>query len=296
MSLVMPKGLSREDFVDFHVHTKFSDGTCTPEEVVRLAAEKGIKVLAITDHDEVAGINFAKQEAKKYKIKIISGIECTTTFKGGNRHILGYNINPNHKEIKKYVTRRQLDRIERNQKILDKLEELNMFISLEEVQKYSPFGSMGKPHIAQVMLEKGYVTTVREAFDLYIGKGKPAHVSGRVVTPEEVIKVIKSAGGIPILAHPFQMKFETFEETVNEMERLMELGIEGIEVIYPEHSYEQNYKLILFAGNHNLYVTAGSDFHGENKPNKIGCCLGHEEKLTLGIYRVLGRDFLTKIR
>ena len=151
-------------------------------------------------------------------------------------------------------------------------------IDFQNIEKYSPTGAMGRPHIAQAMLEKGYISTIQEAFEKYIGKGKPAYISGRKTTPEEVIKAIKKAKGIPILAHPYQMKFTSIEETLKEVERLVSLGIEGVEAIYPEHTQEQTYELIRFACMNNLYVTAGSDFHGNNKVNKLGHCLENKEK------------------
>lgn len=280
-----------DGYVDFHTHTTCSDGTYTPEELVQLAAQEGIEFLAITDHDEVGGILRAKQEAKKYKIQVIPGIECSTTFSGGNRHILGYGINPKSKAIQQYVVRQQARRIEKVQKIIEKLKALGMVVSYEEVEKYSPAGSIGRPHIAQVMLEKGYVSSVQEAFELYIGKGKPAYATVAETTPKEVIDVIKAAGGIPVLAHPFQMNL-SMEETFQEIERLMKLGLKGIEIIYPEHTSEQNYRLILFAGNHNLYVTAGSDFHGKNKANQLGCCFQNETKMSWNIYSGLGKTIV----
>lgn len=276
-------------YVDLHTHTTCSDGTDTPEELVQLAVKEGIQFLAITDHDEVEGVWRAKQEAEKYhNIQIISGIECSTTFSGGNRHILGYNIRPRSKVIQQYVASHQMLRVEKIHKILEKLKNLGMSISYEEVEKYSVAGSIGRPHIAQAMLEKGYVSTIQEAFELYIGKGKPAYATVKATTPEEVIHVIKAAGGIPVLAHPFQMKLST-QETFKEIERLMAIGLEGVEIIYPEHTNEQNYQLILFAGNHNLYVTVGSDFHGKNKENQMGCCFQNETKVNWNIYSGLGR-------
>jgi len=284
--------LSKDAFVDLHVHTKISDGTYTPEEVVQLAAQEGIQVLAITDHDEVAGIKRAKKEAKNHSIKIISGIECSTTFEHGTRHILGYNINPDDIRLQKYIKTQKIAREEKIKKILNNLDALGMKISFEDVQKYAEIGVMGRPHIAQALKEKGYVSTIAEAFDLYIGKDKPAYASGRVTTPEEVIKVIRAAGGIPVLAHPFQMKFSSYEEMESEMERLVAMGIKGIEIIYPEHTTEQTYKLIVFAATHKLHVTAGSDFHGQNKQNRLGYCFAKEGKLTIRCIGGLGKTFI----
>lgn len=278
-------------YVDFHTHTTCSDGTCTPEELVQLAVKEGIQFLAITDHDEVEGVLRAQQEAKKYKIKVIPGIECSTTFSSGTRHILGYGINPKSRAIQQFIRSQQLKRIEKVQKIIEKLKDLGMEMNYDEVEKYSPSGSIGRPHIAQVMLEKGYVSSIQEAFELYIGKGKPAYATVKETTPKEVIRAIKLAGGIPVLAHPFQMNL-SMEETFQEIERLMALGLKGIEIIYPEHTNEQNYRLILFAGEHNLSITVGSDFHGKNKVNQLGCCFQNETKVRWNIYSSLGKTIV----
>ena len=279
-------------FVDLHVHTTCSDGTLTPEEVVQKAAKEGIQVLAITDHDEVEGIQRAKKEAKKHKIRIVSGIECSTDFQGGNLHILGLNVNPSEKSLKQLVLRCQIGRIDKIKKSLELLKNLGINLSFEDVEKYSPFGAMGRPHIARAMMENGYVSSVEEAFDKYLGKGKPAYAVGRKTTPEEAIQVIKKAKGIPILAHPYQMNFPSIEETLKKVESLVEIGLQGVEAIYPEHTQEQTYELIRFACMHNLYVTAGSDFHGNNKVNKLGYCLENKEKLTWTTLGIIGKTII----
>lgn len=281
-------------YVDLHVHTTCSDGTYTPEEVVKLAAKEGIKVLAITDHDNVAGISRAQKIAVEHGIKIIPGIECTTTFdtpQKGTRHILGYNIDPENEEIKKYVERRQNDRIEKVENMIKKLRAMGMYISLDDVKKFSKKGSIGRPHIARALVEKGYVNDKAEAFDRYIGKGKPAYCASKYISVEEVIFTIIAAGGIPILAHPFQMKYPDFETTALEIEKLINRGIEGIEAVYSEHSKEENYKLARFALDNGLYVTAGSDYHGDNKSIKLGRCFFNEAKISVDGLKRIGKTF-----
>lgn len=281
-----------QKFIDLHVHTTCSDGTLSPEEIVQLAVKEGIEILAITDHDNVSGIRRAEKEAEKYGITIIPGIECSTTFKKGNRHILGFNINPESEVIKQYVEEFKQNRIEKIQKILKKLNLLGFEISFEDVQKFSPTGSMGRPHIAQAMVEKGYVNSTEEAFKLYIGKGCPAYATGKYTTPEEVINVIKAAGGIPVLAHPFQMKFETLDDLLAEIKRLVELGVEGIECIYSEQDNEQNYSLLVFALDNNLYITCGSDFHGNNKSIEFGKCYFNKQKVIIDNLKKMGKTFI----
>ena len=283
------------DYIDLHIHTTCSDGTLSPESIVEYAAQRGIKVMSITDHDNVSGIDIAKSEAEKHNISLIPGIECTTTFETkekGRRHILGYNIDYDSNVIKDYVETCQNDRVNKIKKILSKLKDLDINISFEDVKKFSPYGSIGKPHVAQALLEKGYVNSIKEAFDLYLGKGKPAYASGRKVSAKEVIDVILEAGGIPILAHPFQMNFMSQEELFEEIKRLMELGIKGIEVIYPEHSKEQIESLVKFAKDNDLYVTCGSDFHGENKINKLGECICNKCFVEVNKLKNEGKNFI----
>jgi len=281
-------------FVDLHVHTIYSDGTYTPEGIICMAAKENISVLAITDHDNVAGIAKAQRIAKEYGIKVIPGIECTTTFDApqkGTRHILGYNIDPENEEIKKYVARHKADRYEKVESMLKKLRALGIHISMREVVQFCLNGSLGRPHIARALIEKGYVSSKNEAFERYIGKGKPAYCSARYTSVEEVIFTIMAAGGIPILAHPFQMKYPDLEETKKEMTRLINMGIKGIEVIYPEHSKNENFFLGSFALDNELYVTAGSDFHGDNKSIKLGRCFFNESKVSVNGLKQMGRTF-----
>jgi len=288
----MEQGRKSDGFVDLHIHTTYSDGTCTPEEIIELAHKEGIQVLAITDHDEVGGLERAIKAAEKYGIKVIPGIECGADFSSGNCHILGYNIDVNNEGIKAYSEERQRERNLKITKMVEKLNNLGMSITFEDVEKQSEKGSLGRPHIAMALVEKGYVTSVREAFEKYIGNGKPAYYAGRKFQPEYVINVIKNAGGIPVLAHPFQMKFGCFEETIVAMKQLMEWGIEGVEVVYPEHSEEENYALTVFALENNLFVTCGSDFHGANKSIKLGNCFFNRKKLSLNGLKHLGKTFV----
>lgn len=279
-------------FIDLHVHTTCSDGTFTPEEVIKKASAEGIKVIAITDHDEIEGYNKARVLANEYGINLISGIECSTDFDNGTCHILGYNIDVNDEGIQKYIKTCQEERVLKIVRIVEKLNKLGFSITLDDVKKFSTDGSIGRPHVARALLEKGYVNSVAEAFDKYIASGKTAYATSKKFLPKEVIAMIKKAGGIPVLAHPYQMKFDDFNETIAEIKRLMKLGIEGIEVVYPEHSEDDNYKLVVFAFENNLYITCGSDFHGENKKNQLGNCFFNVKKISVEGLKKLGKTFL----
>lgn len=278
-------------YVDLHTHTTCSDGTFTPEELVKLAAQRGIEVLAITDHDNVSGVKRAMLEANNWGVKVIPGIECSTTFEIGKRHILGYGIDTESEILKKYISRCKQDRLDKVCKILDKLKALGMNITFEEVLKFPGSGSVGRPHIALAMLEKGYVKSIKEAFDLYIDKGKPAYATVRSISVEEVIDTIKQAGGIAVLAHPSQMRFNNINYTLAEAERLVAMGLEGIEVVYPEHDKDECYSYAAYALRRNLYVTCGSDFHGEIKPNKLASCFYNGDKVSVDAIKKFGRTF-----
>ena len=279
-------------YVDLHVHTTCSDGTLTPEEVVEKAYKENIGVVAITDHDNVSGIFRAKEAAKKYGINVISGIECSTECKTGTLHILGYYIDPNNENINNFIKECQKNRIERINKIINKLENLGFDITFDEVKKVSNNGSIGRPHIARVMFEKGYISSVKECFEKYIGRGMPAYVPKINPSLEEVLYAIKSSGGIAILAHPLQMKCGTIEDTIREVERLVKLGIEGVESIYPAHDMSENTIFSTFTKTKNIYITCGSDFHGENKTIQLGNCYYNEKKISLEELESIGKTFL----
>ena len=279
-------------YIDLHVHTTCSDGTLSPEKVVRLAASEKIGVLAITDHDNIDGIQRAKVEAQKFGIKIIPGIECSTTFDTGKRHILGYHIDPANEDMIQYVKTSQNDRIEKINRILEKLGRLGFKLSFHDVKKFSNGNSIGRLHIAQAMLEKGYVDSLGEAFKLYIGKGCPAYASVKSFSIEDVIAIIKSAGGIPVIAHPFQMNNGDRMAVAKEINHLITLGIEGIEVIYPEHYYNENYFLVMLAFDKELFVTCGSDFHGTNKKIQLGRCFFNKYKVTTESLKKMGKTFV----
>jgi predicted metal-dependent phosphoesterase TrpH len=244
--------------VDLHVHTSVSDGKYTPEEIVKKAAGLGLKYLAICDHDTVDGITPALEAAKSYPgLRIIPGVEMSTLAVGSEVHMLGYFIDYNDPVFKKLLSELSDSRIGRAQAIVDKLNELGIKIEWARVQELAGDGTIGRPHIANAMLEKGYVSTFKEAFDKYIAQGGPAYVERSKIAPAEAVKIIIKAGGLPVLAHPF---------TVNEPEKLIkelkEAGLAGIEVYYDNYSPEEKKTLFKLAAKYNLIAAGGSDYHG----------------------------------
>jgi len=244
--------------VDLHIHTTFSDGKFTPEQVVKKANELKLYAIAITDHDTVDGILPAIIESKKYKgLEIIPGIELSTYHGDQEVHILGYYIDYGDLNLKNQLLELQQHRKKRLEKILAKLNNIDVNISINDVNKYSDGTSVGRPHIAQALIEKGYVSSIKEAFDKYLGKGRPAYVPRKKLTPFEAIKLIQNSNGIPVLAHPGLLEDDSI------IYELINNGILGIEVIHKDHTQDDTNRYIKIALEHNLLLTGGSDSHGE---------------------------------
>jgi 3',5'-nucleoside bisphosphate phosphatase len=252
--------------IDLHVHTNMSDGSLSPAEVVRRSAEKGLQAIAITDHDTVAGIAEARAEGLRAGVEVISGVEMSVQWNPGIVHILGFFIRPDDAELVEslaYLGRGRQDRIP---KILSKLSDCGVHISVEEVSRESGEGVPGRPHVANVMVRKGFVSGVQEAFDLYLGKGAPAYVKKTKILPGEAIRVIKKAGGLPVLAHPYSLDEQDGGHLEAIIQSLARQGLEGIEVYYPKHTAEQTKAFLDLALEFDLAVTGGTDFHGANRP------------------------------
>jgi predicted metal-dependent phosphoesterase TrpH len=256
---------------DLHVHTSASDGFYSPEKVIEKASIPGLAGIAITDHDTVDGLqaalNFAMKN--KYRINVVPGIEMNTELDGEEIHILGYFIDYKSKRLDERLGELKNSRFARACKMINKLKNLGINIDIEEVQKMARGNLIGRPHIARAMMNKGYVLSIKEAFEKYISKGQPAYVPRYKFLPQEAIALIKEVGGISVLAHPGLIK------NTNKLNSILTMGIEGVEVLYPEHSQDQITKYTEFCINNNLLITGGSDFHGferEKSRNKLGCC------------------------
>jgi predicted metal-dependent phosphoesterase TrpH len=252
--------------VDLHVHTNASDGRYSPSEVVAKAVAAEISVLSITDHDTIAGLEAAIEAARAFStLKLIPGVEINTDVPSGEAHVLGYFIDYAHPELLSLLSEMRVSRHERAQKMITKLGALGMPLSWDRVLDIARTESIGRPHIAQAMLEKGYIATLREAFDKYLGFDKPAYVPRSKVSPVQATEMILRASGIPVLAHPF---------TVSEPEKLIsdlrEHGLAGIEVYYGSYSRSEVTHLRSFAQKYALLVTGGSDFHGLDETTEVG--------------------------
>jgi predicted metal-dependent phosphoesterase TrpH len=252
--------------IDLHLHTTYSDGSHSPTEVIHFAHNAGITALAITDHDTVAGIPESSSVGNSLGIEIIPGIELSSRFEGREVHILGYFFDWKNTTLLDRLAKQQASREQRNPRVVEKLNELGLELSYEEVKTKAGRGSVGRPHIAEVLVEKGYVKTIKEAFDRYIADGRPAYISRELPDSIEAITWIRYAGGVPVLAHPYWTNRKG-PELHAMCHRLKDSGLMGIEVFYSTHTRRQTSEYLELARKLGLIMTGGSDFHGIAKPN-----------------------------
>ena len=251
--------------VDLHMHTTHSDGSFTPRELIRYAQKKGLSCISVTDHDTMSSYEECADEAKKQGLELIPGIEISAQFEPGTLHILGFFLDRNHPKLRATLEDIQKARRERNPQIIEKLNHLGIPITMDEVRAESGGKQVGRPHFAQVLLKKGIIQSMDEAFEKYLGKDKPAYVDKRRLSARESVEQIREAGGIAVIAHPKQMHLD--EETLfKEFERLKEEGLGGIEVYNSCQNREEARLYERIAKRFDLLVSGGSDFHGANKP------------------------------
>lgn len=258
-------------YVDLHCHSTASDGTLSPADVVRLAKDSGLSGLALTDHDTIGGVDEAVAEAKKLGIDFIPGIEISAEFPHpGTMHLLGYGIDPNSPALRD-MTRQLIEgRDNRNPKIIKKLQELNVAITMEEVEHAAgkdkdPKSVVGRPHIAAILMRKGYVSSIKQAFDKYLAPGGLAYFDKERLSPRRALEMIADSKGISVLAHPVQLRLENNAQNERVVEDLVDLGLKGLEVIHSDHDDATIAALSKLADKYNLVKTGGSDFHGTNK-------------------------------
>ena len=252
--------------VDLHSHTTASDGTLSPRELVRLAARQGVRVLAVTDHDSVSGLPEAIDEAARHSIEIVPGLEINCDVEGAEVHILGYCVDWQAEWFETFLAGQRAERTARVHRIVERLGELGVSLTADEVFAICKEGSPGRPHVAQAMVKRGYVKSVREAFDRYLRSGGPANVPRRRLTPVEAVQVIRRAHGVPVMAHP---GLANRDEMIPE---LVEAGLAGIETFYPEHSAGQIEAYRTICRERGLIPTGGSDYHGSHtgRANTLG--------------------------
>ncbi len=250
--------------VDLHIHSTASDGRYSPQEIVRRAAGLGLEVIALSDHDSIDGIAPALEEARKLnQLQFIPAVEISTDVPSGEVHILGYFIDYTSEEFTAALGRFRSSRERRAQGMIARLAELGIHISWERVREIAGSGSVGRPHIARAMLEKKYISTIKEAFDKYIARDGPAYVEREKLTPAEAVRLIVRNRGVAVMAHPF-----TVPEPEAMIAGLKAAGMAGIEAYYNGYASEEIGTLLALARNHGLIVTGGSDYHGLDESNE----------------------------
>ena len=252
--------------IDLHLHTNRSDGKLSPTNLVRLLAEQGLEYAAITDHDTIDGIEEAKAEAKRFpQLTIIPGIEISANVLGEEVHILGYFIDPSSTNMIKTLKDAQDDRRNTGRKIVKKLGELGFPIKWELVEELADGATITRPHIAQAMIDNGYISTIQEAFDKYIGEGGPANVERKRFSHTKAINLIKTSGGVATLAHPARY--------VRDLERrlpaLVRAGLTGLETYYKDYTPSEVNYLLGLCRTYSLIPTGGTDYHGFDSPEEV---------------------------
>ncbi len=267
--------------IDLHIHSTASDGSLTPADIIDHAQKLNLAAIAITDHDSVDGSKEALQIGIPPSLRFLTGVEISAAhppfFPGsGSFHILGYDIHLDNRDLNQALSKLRDARKNRNPEILRLLSKLGFQISLAEVYQEVGEGQLGRPHIAYAMLKKGFVASIDEAFDKYLGTQGPAYVEKDRIECEQAIKIIRAAGGIPVLAHPALLNIENNKKLDALLQNLMKIGLAGIEVYYPGHSPQQIRQYTELARKYDLLMTGGTDFHGTIMPEiKMGSGSGN---------------------
>lgn len=244
--------------IDLHIHTSVSDGRFSSAEIVSRSAAAGLEVIAITDHDTVNGIAPALQAARAFpSLRVIPGVEISTDIPAGQAHVLGYFIDYNDHELQIALERMRTSRWERARKMVAKLEDLGCQMEWERVREIAGTASVGRPHIAQALMEKGYIESFQDAFTRYIGQDGPAYVERDKMTPVQATEMILRAKGLPVLAHPL-----TVPDPEAMVIELKAVGLAGIEVYYKDYSRDDIDRLLRLSDQYGLVSTGGTDYHG----------------------------------
>lgn len=250
--------------IDLHTHTTASDGLLPPERVVQLAKEAGVTVLAIADHDTTDALDAAMAAGSELGVEVIPAVEINTDVDVQTEvHVLGYFIDHRQGWLQEFLARLRDGRINRAAKMVEKLNGLGIPVQFERVRAIAGTGAVGRPHVARALVEAGAVRSTEEAFEKYIGRTGPAYVERLKVTPEEAVRVILKATGVPVLAHP---GWGVREEMIPP---LVEAGLQGLEVYYPDHTPAMVTRYLEIAGRYDLVVTGGTDFHGGDLATKV---------------------------
>ncbi|MBN2326753.1 MAG: PHP domain-containing protein [Candidatus Omnitrophica bacterium] len=257
--------------IDLHTHTHCSDGSYSPRDLVRLAHEKSVNAIAVTDHDTMAGVEEALAAGEEFEVEVIPGVEISSFHDRGVLHILGYYIDARDESLQGFLQECINARNRRNPMIVQRLEELGYPLNMDEVVSLAGGEVINRPHFAQAMLNRGYVQTRQEAFDRFLGQGAPAYFAKEVFSPEEIVSFIHASGGLAVLAHPNLLNMNRLSETGAEIRRLHEqAGFDGIEAYHGDCILEYAQYYDALARELGLFTTGGSDFHGDGKHQSLG--------------------------
>lgn len=248
---------------DFHTHSTHSDGKLTPPQLAALAVKNGVRAMALSDHDSTAGLPEMAAALAPHGVRLVPGVELSTDIPGSEVHVLGYFMDVADPTFQSELTRFREGRLGRGMAMIEKLRGLGMDVSWERVQEIAGDASVGRPHVAQHLLERGYVTSIPDAFDRFIGRNGPAYAEREKLTPAQAVALIRGAGGIAVVAHPH---YTRDHEAV--LAELKEQGLTGMEVYYRDLPPEKVAELLALAKRLGLLPTGGSDFHGLGNPGE----------------------------
>jgi 3',5'-nucleoside bisphosphate phosphatase len=256
---------------DLHTHSVCSDGTLSPEALIALAADHGVGLLALTDHDTVDGVPEAIAAGRGRGLRVVPGVELSVAVPSGSMHLLGYFAEPAPPELMERLATLRTGRLRRAEKIVGRLADLGAPVELERVVAHAR-GPVGRPHIAAELVSAGHVATHRQAFERFLGDGGPAWVPSTGLGPEEAVALVRASGGVAALAHPYSLRLDR-PRLDRCVARLARAGLAGIEVHRPEHDAERRREYARLARRHGLVATGGSDFHrldGLGRPGDTG--------------------------
>lgn len=249
--------------IDLHLHSTCSDGSSTPEEVVQRAAGLGLKIISLTDHDSVSGVSAAQEAGEALGVHVVPGAELSAQHDGRDVHILAYFVDYTSESLLRSLAQYQDERRNRAERIVKKLNRLGVKVTFEQVLAKADGASIGRPHIADVLVEEGVCFSPNEAFFKYLGYGKTAYEEKYVMSPSEAVKVIHEAGGVAVLAHPVLYQSDTM------LPGLVKEGLDGIEVWHIKHKVKDSCRYSAFAEEHELLQSGGSDCHGDARGDAI---------------------------
>lgn len=255
------------DWIDLHVHTLASDGSDTPADVVRMAAELGLRAVAVTDHDTFAGLPEAIEAGARYGVEVVPGVELSTIYDGVEVHVLGYYMDAGHPRLRAMMARATAERNARNETMVQRLHDAGYPVTMDALHAEFPGQTMlGRPHISEYLMRRGYVASVQDGMKNLLGRGKPFYVARYNIPLEESVETLRAAGGLPVVAHLFKYRY-TPEQLTAMVDAATAAGAVGLEAMYTNYTPAQEQAVRVLAAERGLLCTGGTDYHGARKPD-----------------------------